>query len=94
MVPLVIGGFVTLFGGLVLAEPSSSSPRHALGARGGGLSVADLLRRGDVRRPRASRRLARIRRQLADASTETLRRIDDALVRLRRINVAEGERAS
>ncbi|MCP2260010.1 hypothetical protein LX15_003721 [Streptoalloteichus tenebrarius] len=72
---------------MAVQSVSSELPRHALRERGHGLSLADLLRRDDVRRPRRSRKLTRL---YAEAPTETLRRIENPLDRLRRTGVAGG----
>ncbi|MCP2257376.1 hypothetical protein LX15_001061 [Streptoalloteichus tenebrarius] len=82
-----VGGLVMVMARPTPEQPVASPtlPRHALRERGGGLPLQDLLRRRDIRRPRRSRRL---RRQYADAPTETLRRIEDTVDRLRRINAS------
>ncbi|SHG97867.1 hypothetical protein [Streptoalloteichus hindustanus] len=94
MIQLVtFGMFAVVLGGLFLvaARPmpelpvsasSTSLPRHALRQAGGGLSLNDLLRRGDLRRPRRSRRL---QRELTNTPTENPHEVEEAVNRLRRI---------
>ncbi|SHF53435.1 hypothetical protein [Streptoalloteichus hindustanus] len=86
MIVCVFGGLFLVAARLMPALPVSASsislPRHALRQAGDGLSLNDLLRRGDLRRPRRSRRL---QRELTNTPTKNPHEVEEAVNRLRRI---------